>query len=225
MLISHDHQFLFVHVPKCAGTSIRAAFEPLATNPLDYWENRLLSRVGINLNVLGPFRRRRFRNHSTAAEIRRFLPASVYEKLFKFAFVRNPWERLVSLYHFIPQRLEHRYSYPVAMMSFAEFADVWTRRRDILQKDWVCDSRGRLIVDFVGRMETLEEDFQHVQSRLGGEAKLTLLNSSGTRRDFRELYDNTTRDLVAERLAADIEFFGYQFEPVVNTSEKIRRAA
>ena len=225
MLISYDQNFLFVHVPKCAGTSMRVALEQLSGNPLECWENRLLNRVGINLNVIGPYQRRRFRNHSTAAQIRRYLPAHVYQSLFKFAFVRNPWDRLVSLYYFIQRRPQHRYNKLVSGMLFPEFADVWTQRRDILQKNWVCDSRGRLIVDFVGRMESLEEDFDRIRYQLGGHAQLNILNSGGTRRDYRRMYVDATRDLVADRLAADIHFFGDQFDPAADMGEGLRDSA
>ena len=203
---------------------MRNALTPLADDPLSYWENRLLSKVGVNWNVIGPVHRRRFRGHSTAAQIRRHLPAKVYDGLFKFAFVRNPWDRLVSLYYFIQQRPAHRHQRRVAAMTFAEFADEWTRRHDALQKGWVCDGRGKMIVDFVGRMETLEDDFGHIREHLGAAADLQVLNSSGQRRDFRAEYTDEIRDLVADRLAEDIEFFGYQFalQPTTDEAEASR---
>ena len=211
MLVSYRHQFLFIHVPKAGGTSIRKCLAPYAESPQLLWENRLLERLGIRVNHIGPYRRKRFRGHSSARTIKRYLPKTVYAELFKFAFVRNPWDMLVSLYHFIPSRPNHRYRDLVANMEFPEFVDHWTRHSECQQSRMVLDSNDRPIVDFVGRMERIEEDFDQIRSRLGIESKLKHSNRS-SHRDYRTYYTAATERLVAQRLAKDIELFGYTFE-------------
>ena len=114
MLISHRHRFAFIHVPKTAGSSVVHALWGHADHTEDYWANRWLARIGIRVNHYAPYRQRKFRPHTSAEMLRRNLPAEVYDSLFSFAFVRNPWDLMVSYYHFLrdakghPQHFSHR---------------------------------------------------------------------------------------------------------------------
>lgn len=211
MLISYDKQFLFIHIPKTAGTSITNSLNQYACHPETLWENRLLAGVGIHVNHVGPWRRRRFRGHCSAADVQRQLPAPVFRQLFKFCFVRNPWDLLVSLYNFIPTRPNHRYRDRVAALSFPEFVDEWTARPETRQAPRICDRQGGRLVDFVGYFETLSQDFQTVCDRIGVAAPLPRHNRS-SHADYRQFYTDDLAELVARRLAADIEFFGYEFD-------------
>jgi len=211
MLLSHDHHFLFIHIPKTAGTSIRVSLSPYAAHPEKFWENRLLSSLGINVNHVGPWKRKRFRPHCTAQDVQRNLPADVFDSLFKFVFVRNPWDLLVSLYNFIPSRPKHRYSRHVATMSFSEFVDEWTQRPEILQSRWIQNRQQNLIVDYVGFFENISHDFEVVCSQIGINVPLPRNNRS-VHADYRDLYSDRLKNLVASRLAADIEFLGYDFD-------------
>ncbi len=211
MLLSHDHQFLFIHIPKTAGTSIRVSLSPYAFHPETLLENRVLSSVGINVNHIGPWKRKRFRPHCTALTVQRNLPADVFDNLFKFVFVRNPWDLLVSLYNFIPSRPKHRYSKYVASLSFSDFVNEWTQRPEILQSRWIQDHRQELIVDYVGFFENIPHDFEVVCTRIGVDAPLPRNNRS-VHADYRDLYSDRLKDLVATRLARDIDFLGYDFD-------------
>ena len=222
MLISHDRRFLFVHVPKTAGTSITNCIRPFADDPASYFENRFLERLGIRVNLFSPYRRKRFRTHATALDVKRNLPADVYDRLYKFTFVRNPWSMLASLYRFIPSRPRHRKAKIVAAMTFDEFVDTWTLRPEVHQKRWVCDSRGDVIVDYIGRYESLSHDFQHVCNHLGIECLLPHDNRGPGSADYRELYSKRLETLVADRLSEDIDLFEYQFDgdPVSGSSRE-----
>ncbi len=211
MLLSRDKQFLFIHIPKTAGTSIRSTLMDYADHPEQLWENRLLALLGIHVNLVGPWHRRRFRPHCTARDVYRSLPRDVYDRLFKFAFVRNPWDLLVSLYNFIPGRPAHRYARRVARMTFAEFVEEWTRRPEIHQTRRLCSRDGRLLLDYVGYFEHLDHDFGVICDRIGVRAPLPRKNQS-RHGDYRDLYTPALKNLVAERLAEDIEFLGYSFD-------------
>ena len=211
MLISHDKQFLFIHIPKTAGTSITNSLTAYADKPELLWENRLLAGLGIHVNHIGPWKRRRFRGHCSANDVYRNLPQDVYNGLFKFAFVRNPWDLLVSLYNFIPSRPNHRYQKRVAQMTFAEFVEAWTKRPEIRQASRITDMRGNCLIDFVGYFESISEDFTTVCNRVGVAPPLPRDNRS-RHSDYRESYDDRLQQLVADRLAEDIQFFGYEFD-------------
>ncbi|MCH2200466.1 MAG: sulfotransferase family protein [Fuerstiella sp.] len=212
MLVSYDKQFLFIHVPKTAGTSIRASLGNYACRPEKLWENRLLSSVGVNVNVIGPWRRKRFRPHCSAQDVQRQLPAQVFEKLFKFAFVRNPWDLLVSLYNFIPTRPNHRHQKRVAAMSFAEFVDEWTQHPEIFQARRIRDSSGTQLVNFVGFFEDVARDFEVVCNRIGVSRPPLPRNNRSVHADYRDVYTDHLKNMVATRLAEDIEFLGYDFD-------------
>jgi hypothetical protein len=213
MLISYSHQFLFVHVPKTAGTSVVRCLRPYAHEPSGYLVNRVLERCGIHVNLLpGPHRWRRFRPHHSAVTIRRHLPSRIFERMFKFAFVRNPWDWLVSYYHFHLQcPKHHRHTYVRRLGSFAEFVRWRVERQRRPQADFLTDRDGRLLVDFLGRYETLHDDFGAICRRLGIQCELEWHNRS-ERGDYRTYYDDATAALVAEHCRPDIEAFGYTFD-------------
>jgi hypothetical protein len=212
MLISHTHRFIFVHIPKTGGMSVKQTLQPYAHRAERYHWNRLLDGLGIRVNYIGPATMRRFRKHATARQIRRHLPAEIYDSYFKFAFVRNPWDRMVSYYHFMISEPEHhRHRRVKSMQSFEEYLRYEIRRGKASQKRLITDVSGRLLVDFVGRYECLPDDFGQVCRQVAIPFDLGHCNKS-THRDYREYYQPDTIQLVQEHFREDIEFFGYTFD-------------
>ncbi len=213
MLISHRRRFIFVHVPKTAGQSVAAAFRPYADHPEQYLANRLLGSLAIPLNRCLPYKYRRFRKHASAGQLRRQLPSEVYDRYFKFAFVRNPWDRWVSLYHFMRQYPSNHHHKLALGLTFEDFLTTlaWQQKRQ--QTTFLTDGNGKLIVDYVGRFETLRADFTHICSVLMPAASLGHIHRS-KHRDYRRYYNSRTAELVAEISREDIELFGYDFDGV-----------
>lgn len=217
MLISHQHRFAFIHVPKTGGSSVTFALWPHADHVDRHWMNRGLALIGIHVNHYAPWRQRRFRPHTSAATLQRHLPAAVFADLFKFAFVRNPWDLLVSYYHFLLAQdgrrgpSHHRHRLAASLPDFESYLRYEVRRGRISQSRMVTDRRGRLLVDFLGRYESLTADFTQVCRHIGLDAGLEWLNSSG-HRDYREFYTPRLVGLVRDHFAEDVELFGYGFE-------------
>jgi hypothetical protein len=209
MLLSHSHRFLFVHVYKTGGVSIRAALEPYAELPgWPLWQ-RFRLRLGLPVARRAP----ELGWHPRAVDVRAALPEAVFDGYFKFAFVRNPWDWQVSLYHYILEHPEHDQHARVARLGGFEKYLRWRVRHDRrLQSDSLTDSFGRLLVDFVGRFEALREDFAAVCARLGVRARLGHLNGS-SHGDYRAYYTPRTRRLVEEHWGEDVGRFGYRFDP------------
>jgi hypothetical protein len=227
MLLSHSRRFAFIHVPKTAGSSVFIALKPYADRVDDYWANRWLAAAGIHVNHLAPVAYRKFRPHVAARTLQQWLPAEVFAGLFKFAFVRNPWDLLVSSYHFLKSKPEHRRSRLVrSLPSFADYVEYEIRRGRLLQTSMLCDRQGRLLMDFVGRYESLAADFATICGRLGLEATLPRVNASA-RGDYRDHYPPALAARVAEAFAPDLERFGYSFDVGAHTgaAETLRRAA
>ncbi len=210
MQLSHSHRFIFVHIFKTAGTSVRAVLEPFSYRPECTFVNRLRRRLGRPIASALP----NISDHARAVEIRSALPREVYEGYFKFAFVRNPWDWQVSWYHYIVQNPEHHEHAAVARLGgFEEFLR-WRIDHPVwLQKDFVTDESGREIVDFIGRFETLDAAFGCVCYVTGVRARLPHLNRS-RHADYRTYYSDRACALLEEYARADIEYFGYRFDPV-----------
>lgn len=91
MLVSDDRGFVFIYVQKVAGTSITAALRPHANAMYRSKLYSFLRAFGLSHD----YRRYRFRTHASLRDVQRKMPASLFDSYFKFAFVRNPCDRLV----------------------------------------------------------------------------------------------------------------------------------
>lgn len=147
-----------------------------------------------------------------------------FHKYFKFAFVRNPWDRLVSTYFFLKRGGMNETDRAWAaenVMPFVDFCDFVRHRltsADAMtfphlrpQCFYLADRSGNIKTDFVGRYENLAQDFAEVARRLGSHAALPVSNTSH-HEHFTEYYDNATRAAVADVYANDIALFGYTFK-------------
>lgn len=218
MLISYSHQFIFFHVTKAAGTSVKAVLEPYAQQPEKFKINRPPRMLGEQINPLYEMWASSLW-HAKARDMQKELSEEVYNNFYKFSFVRNPWDWQVSYYHFILKEKDHvRHELVKSLDGFEEYLE-WVistknpfpKGATKLQKDLITDLEGKIIVDFVGRYETLEADFDLVCQRLNIKASLPCLNKS-KHRDYREYYNNRTRKLVEKHFQDDIALFGYTFD-------------
>lgn len=211
MVLSYQPPFLFVHIDKAAGSSIALALQPMESRrKSSRWRKRLLWLGG--LNRLGLYRELEFPAHAHAIEAKRCLPPRVYNSLFKFAFVRNPWDRLVSRYAYLLKVEDHpRHQFVKRMKGFDDYVAWEIRRAKFFQHTYVTDRDGKLIVDFIGYYERLQEDFAKVAARLNVKAELPRFNTS-SHRDYRTYYSPATRELVGNYFKQDIELFGYDFD-------------
>lgn len=217
MLISHSHRFIFFHVAKTGGMSIRTALQKHCQEPERFKIKRPPQEKGGQPN---PFYEvwEALLLHATAQDAQKELPKESFDSYYKFAFVRNPWDWQVSMYHFILSEPTHiKYQLVKEMGSFDAYLD-WVVKTDRpypkgatrLQSTALTDGSGRLLVDFVGRYESLSQDFSQVCDRLQIDADLPHVNRSA-HRDYRDYYDPRTRQLVADHFRADIDLFQYEF--------------
>jgi hypothetical protein len=97
--------------------------------------------------------------------------------------------------------------------------DPYPRGITKLQSEMITDSQGKLLVDFIGHYESLEEDFAHICRRVGIDAALPHLNRS-QHDDYRRYYNEHTRKLIGEHFRRDVELFGYTFDGCVGARAK-----
>lgn len=211
MVISYDKKFLFLHVPKTGGLSMTEVLQGYQHDPDQYVANRLLARIGIGVNhFLFSYRQRKFRRHSTAWHVRRRLPPPIFNGLFKFAFIRNPWDLLVSYHKFVMARPKHHRHARIKKLRFHDYIRFAAAKKVGFQKAFLSDPQGHLLVDYVGRFERMQHDFAEILGYLGIDAKLPHLNPS-QRSDYRQYYDRRGRNLVKQLYREDINQFGYGF--------------
>jgi hypothetical protein len=207
MLVSYRKKFLFVHIFKTAGTSITDSFARFCYRPGSSRPSNWLAFFSTNWKKI---HRAPIKKHATALQIRGALDGEIFDTFFKFAFVRNPWDWQVSLYHYILEHPENRgHEETKEMGSFRNF--VFSREKlSFTQTSCLVDENGSLLVDFVGKFENLNEDFRIICQKVGISARLPHINKS-KRTDYRDYYDSETREVTARLYAEDIERFGYTF--------------
>src|SRR5215203_3898358 len=149
-----------------------------------------------------------------------------WDEYFKFAFVRNPWDRLVSWYSMVttmPKDGNELWQYVHDNSStFEEFIYNCTDEVEIKdgvrysfaynQLDYVTDDNGNLLVDFIGRLETFDKDIREVFRRIGFELEAVPHKNRSCHRHYSAFYTPDTELIVRERFKRDIEYFGYEFE-------------
>ena len=216
MLLCLRYKFLFVHIPKTGGTSIRVALRRYKWQdpyriPL-FLLSRLSSLTGHRLACKLP-------RHAKAIAAHEMLPRDLYQQLFKFAFVRNPWDLQVSSFHHVQRERPHLLKGVTDFESFLRMK--LSRGRDYVyhfdvsiepQSDYVVDIHRNLIVDFIGRYERLESDFEEACNRIGVPCSgLPHRRQATDRSAYRRYYNDATAQLIAEHFKSDIEMFGYSF--------------
>jgi hypothetical protein len=207
MLISKTRKFIFIHVYKNAGTSIKNALLPYATPPWQQTVSRILKRV----NIPTPFNPQPYPAHTTAPDLIEAMGQKAYNAYFSFAIVRNPWDWQVSLYKYM-LRFEKHYQHDI-VKGFSDFNEYiqWRCTQEInLQKDIIFSESGEQLVDFIGKLENINADFETICSRIGISASLPKLNVSNTR-PYQQFYNEETKELVGRTFEADISLFGYDF--------------
>jgi len=219
MLLSVRYKFLFVHIAKTGGTSVRAALQRLRWRDPYYWPMFLCSRLS---HLTGHRIGTKLPRHAKIILAQESLPAEFFSILFKFAFVRNPWDLQVSSFHHI------RRERPRLMGGYNDFSDFLKWKLDPgrpyqyhidtsiqRQSDYLIDLRGRLLVDFLGHYEALEEDFHRACWRIGITPPVMphRRRAPDRRGDYRSYYTDETAELVARHFARDIELLGYGFDP------------
>lgn len=220
MLLSHKHNFLFVHIAKTGGTSVRSTLNKLRwRDPMYYLMLPCHRLSGFTGHKLGT----KFPRHSHIIAAKEMLPAEFYDNLFKFAFVRNPWDLQVSSFHHIKRER------PQHMNGIDDFNDFmrWKFNPErpyqyhidtslSLQTDYLVDLHGNNQLSYLGHFESLQDDFNHICNTL----KLPNMSlpykrkSKSRKQDYRSYYQDDVIELTAQHFQKDIEMLGYDFDGV-----------
>lgn len=217
MIVSRGRGYIFVHIPKTGGTALTLALEARALKDDIFIGDTPKARA--RKGRLGGIRTAgRLWKHATLADSLGLVSAEEMTGLFTLTLVRNPWDRMVSFYHFLRVK-----SFDHPMVRAAQAHDFHGFLRE--------EATGRLIGDnpcssymrrpdgsegarLYARIEHFAQDIQPFEDHLG--FRLTPLarqNASDRPRDWRPAYSADDADLVARLCADDISRFGYRFDP------------
>jgi len=189
-MVSHKKKFIFVHICRAGSKSVEGTLKK-------YCEE--------------------FISHQTFSKERSPDWTGIdRSKYFKFAYVRNPWDRLVSLYewgrqiatHNLYNKLTHNVPFPL-FIKFVEM-HVYYKVHMMPMYDRLKDEEGKLNLDFIGRFERINEDWKVIQNRIGVTDPLPHTNKS-KHRNYRDYYNKWTKEKVRQIYKKDIEAFGYNF--------------
>ncbi|CAG1023101.1 hypothetical protein MTYM_02197 [Methylococcales bacterium] len=203
-MLSLNYNFVFVHIPKTAGNSIQNALKTYSDDKIvcltSYQDG--VERFEVISDLFNT------NKHSTLAEYKNEYGNTLFEKLFKFTCVRNPWERAIS-YYFSPHRGQVKWSRH-------DFIGFINQIQPVSHYISIGDGHQPLIhavnnIDYIIRFESLEMDFRKTCDMIGISATPLIVRNKSTREAYNKYYDNETRDMVCERFNEEIQYFGYSF--------------
>ena len=218
-ILSHDHRFLFLHIAKTGGRSVNLTLARHCPRLARFNTKKLNPEV----DVLG---------RRPGLEIRQHMTDSEWNDYFKFAFVRNPWDRAVSMYRHIRsaeemrsdgklrylEEITRRLNIDSQSLTFGTFVKAVLRDRIFDNYHWdkqilsLTDNAGKQMFDFVGRFENLQTDFDTICRRIGFPLARLPHHNKTRRKHYAEYYTDETREIVASIYRDDIDTFGYQFD-------------
>jgi chondroitin 4-sulfotransferase 11 len=204
-MVSHKYECIFTHIPKTAGKSIRYLFG------LPQFEHEYEGATDDTIEFgFG---------HTPLSKL---IEKDYFREYFKFSFVRNPFDRLVSAYHYLncggcneadkQFRDDYLAIYKGEFAAFVEdLCTLVTATHFQPQIDWVCDDRRSLLTNFIGRYESIGSDMAIVSKRLGLPPKDIPIINASNHRAYRYYYDDATRQRVCDVYGEDLEMFSYGF--------------
>lgn len=208
-----QNKCLYIHIPKCAGTSI---------------ENVLYGKPLIRFDVENKL----WIQHVTMKElVEYYFSEEEIESLFTFSIVRNPFDRFVSSYNWlcsvegVSKTKETFRDFVFARNEFEFLVGEKYRHKKrnyyhhLLPQIEFLERDGDIVVDYVGRFENLQEDWKKISQNIGVGVVLPCLNKE-KHDHYSSYFDKETRAVVEKRYKRDLEYFGYEYEDVANSQNK-----
>ncbi|WP_037310425.1 sulfotransferase family 2 domain-containing protein [Ruegeria halocynthiae] len=215
MIISRGRSYVFVHIPKTGGTSLSLALEQRAMKD-DILLGDTPKAIKRRRRAKSLTARGRLWKHSTLADIDGVLSVEELDQLTAFTLVRNPWDRVVSYYHWLRAQSFDHPAVPLAKThSFEDFVLHPAMLRSLTDnpaRRYMTRADGVEQCQFFIRLEHFEQDAAPLFEHLGFRFSLPRINRSDRSEDYRAYCTPQASDAVAKACAEDIARFGYDFD-------------
>lgn len=203
-MIFHQHKAVFFHIPKTAGYSIERF--------LDSEKNR--NAMIFHPDVVFGLNDGQFTQHLPYSDILKYVSEDVLNEYYKFTFVRNTWDRLVSAFSYIHGQNGTKENFKnelIKKCKLLKSGKMSSTDHYNSQMPYIF-FEDKIAVDFIGRFENLQDDFKTVCDALDVPFKeLGKKNFSKREDDYRLYYDDDLRNLVYETYSNEINYFNFKF--------------
>lgn len=225
-MVSHKHKCIFIHIPKCAGTSFEnllGHFEGHSGREgQDHRSIRMLQTpipvkkaLGNSENIKELIRRYReyIRKHANPNN-KLMVNERQFDQYFKFSIVRNPWYRLHSWYRNVMRDSIHQKNYKIpANISFEKFIMSFAGTGFLRpQTYWLKDFDGKVKLDFIGKFESLDDSFMRISQALDISADGLPHNLKSKQIDISTDFTVKAVNFINDYYAEEIEMFDYSFD-------------
>lgn len=215
MIVSRGRRYIFVHIPKTGGTAMALALETRAMAD-DVLVGDTPKAKKRKSRLKGVTTAGRLWKHSTLADAEGLITHAEMAELFTFTLVRNPWDRMVSYYHWLQaQGFDHPAVTLAQGLGFSDFLNhphTQASLRAAPYGAYMRDSSGVEHGDLFIRLEHLDTDLVPLERHLGFRLTMPRANESERARDWRPYYSESDAALLAQLCAEDIARFDYSFD-------------
>lgn len=190
-MIIHNYKCIFIHCQKCAGETIELVLSGRADK-------------GYRGD---PFEGSPEKHFSVKQCIEKY-GEDIWRNYFTFSFVRNPWDRVISWIKYRDKRYGiygGEINSTIIKRDLNQYYDQSNLYFELLALNTPN------VVNFIGRFENLQEDFNIICDKIGVPEQTLPHENKSKHKYYTEYYNDETREIVAERYAKDIEYFGYKF--------------
>jgi len=215
MIISHGRKYIFVHIPKTGGTSLALALEKKALK-----DDILIGDTPKAKNRRGRVKdlaaSGRLWKHARLTDIYGVVDQAQIESYFVFTLVRNPWDRMVSYYHWLKvQNFDHPAVGLARELTFSDFlhhpVTIASLRQDVAGF-YVQDNTGVDRCNLFLRLEHLGQDLKTLERGIGVSLpEMPKVNVSERRQEYAGYYTKADVALVGSIFQADVTRFDYRF--------------
>lgn len=227
MIISYKHNFIFLKTRKSGSSSIQYALAAVCGSNDIIVGDDTIQGTNVDTNIQHSFTRD---SHVSVRQLKLAMTQEKWASFFKFAFVRNPWDLVVSRYHWekkgigcsisnfrewLPDYVNPQFNELELNSQSNILQPIWESGGGYikdLQSQFVLD-QGQIVLQFIGKYENLQEDFDAVSKMLKIETPQLPRLKAGFRKpiSYRDYYDERSRRFVEDAFATDIAILGYEF--------------